>query len=81
VGDVTQRVNHAGNRDPSVFEQQAALGLKKKAGSWAFPELGGLILSSMRQSELLQKAPADPANHGNGLAVADRLLVGCLDVR
>lgn len=24
VGDVTQRLNHAGNRDSSVFEQQAA---------------------------------------------------------
>lgn len=29
-------------------------------------------------SELLQKAPADPANHGNGLAVADRLVAGAV---
>lgn len=27
-------------------------------------------------SELLQKAPADPANYGDGLAVADRLVAG-----
>lgn len=27
-------------------------------------------------SELLQKAPADPANDGDGLAVADRLVAG-----